>query len=126
VHNDSVAARNRADSSLSGASALILTTLPVVRWEYRVVSVADGRYTDLLNRYAAEGWELQTVAHDVRATTPATPGQTGNRLPVPPGLGKLGQAASKLSELEKGEASAPEPPLTTKLLWVLRRPVEDV
>ncbi|HEV8099567.1 MAG TPA: hypothetical protein VGP56_10475 [Gaiellaceae bacterium] len=94
-----------------------------MRWEYRVVSVADGRYTDLLNRYAAEGWELQTVAHDVRAKAPE---QTGNRLPVPPGLGKLGQAASKLSELEKGEASAPEPPLTTKLLWVLRRPVEDV
>ena len=96
----------------------------MTRWEYRVVSISDGRYTDLLNEYAADGWELQTVAHDVRAASPEVSGSE-TRLPMPPGLGKLGKAASKIGELEKRDASAPEPALTTKLLWVLRRPVQD-
>jgi hypothetical protein len=92
------------------------------RWEYRVVSVPDGLYTSTLNEYGSEGWELVTVAHDVRTA----PEQREKGLPVPPGLGKLGQAASKLSELEGRDASAPEPgSVSTTLLWVLRRPLDD-
>ena len=92
------------------------------RWEYRVVSVPDGRYTAVLNEYGADGWELVTVAHDVRAA----PERRESGLPVPPGLGKLGKAASKIGELEGRAAGAPEPgTLTTTLLWVLRRPLDE-
>ncbi len=28
------------------------------RWEYRVVSLQKGRYTEALNEYGSEGWEL--------------------------------------------------------------------
>ena len=94
------------------------------RYEYRVVSVPDGQYTSMLNEYGAEGWELVTVAHDVR-TTPE-PREAGGGLPMPPAFGKFSRAASKLGELESREQSAPEPgTLTTTLLWVLRRPLEE-
>jgi hypothetical protein len=95
----------------------------VQRWEYRVVSVPDGRYTSMLNEYGSEGWELVSVAHDVRSVPEQ---QREGGLPVPPGLGKLGQAASKLSELEGRDASAPEPgSVATTLLWVLRRRLDE-
>ena len=94
------------------------------RWEYRVVSVSDGRYTSMLNEYGAEGWELVTVAHDVRTTPEAPAG--GGGLPMPSSFGKFSRAASKIGDLEKRETDAPQPgTLTTKLLWVLRRPVEE-
>ena len=87
-----------------------------------MVTVPEGMYTALLNEYAAEGWELQTVAHDVRMTPER---QEGGRLPVPPGLGVLGQAASKLDELGSRESSEPAPgTITTRIHWVLRRLVE--
>jgi hypothetical protein len=94
----------------------------VQRWEYRVVSVSDGKYTALLNDYAAEGWELQTVAHEVSVV----PERREHGLPTPPGFGKIGKVASKLSELEHRGEAGPEPgTVTTRLLWVLRRPVDD-
>lgn len=94
------------------------------RYEYRVVSVPDGQYTSMLNEYGAEGWELVTVAHDVRTTPEPREGGTG--LPMPPAFGKFSRAASKIGELEGREQSAPEPgTLTTVLLWVLRRPLEE-
>jgi hypothetical protein len=96
----------------------------VQRWEYRVVSVADGHYTSMLNEYGEDGWELVTVAHDVRRV----PEQSeGGGLPLPPGrLGKLGQAASKLGELEGRDDDVPAPgSISTTLLWVLRRPLDD-
>jgi hypothetical protein len=96
------------------------------RWEYRVVSVPDGQYTSMLNEYGREGWELVTVAHDVRVT-PERREESG--LPSVPGLGRLGQAAqaaSKLGGLEGRDPSTPEPgALTTTLLWVLRRPLDE-
>jgi hypothetical protein len=94
------------------------------RWEYRVVSVPDGRYTSMLNEYGGEGWELVHVAHDIRSAPLQQEG--GGGLPVPPGLGRIGQAASKLSELEGRDPAAPEPgSIGTTLLWVLRRPLDD-
>ena len=95
------------------------------RYEYRVVSVPPGQYTSMLNQYGAEGWELQTVAHDVRTV----PARRERGLPVPvPGLGKLGEAAqavSRFGETDDG-AETPEPgSVTTTLLWVLRRPLDD-
>jgi hypothetical protein len=95
----------------------------VQRWEYRFVSVPDGQYTSMLNEYGEDGWELVHVAHDVRS---APTQQEGGHLPVPPGLGRIGQAASKLSELEGRDSAAPEPgSISTTLLWVLRRPLDD-
>ena len=35
------------------------------RWEYKVLSLSDGTYTDTLNAYGREGWELVAVAPDV-------------------------------------------------------------
>jgi hypothetical protein len=95
----------------------------VQRWEYRVVSFPEGQYTVMLNQYGAEGWELAGVAPDVR-TVPERP---DGGIPMPIGLGKLGQAAqavSKLGETESRDAPAPGS-VTTTFLWVLRRPLDD-
>jgi hypothetical protein len=96
------------------------------RWEYRVVTWPEGRYTAMLNEYGAEGWELLTVAHDIR-TVPDR--RDGGGLPVPPGLGKLGQAAQAVSRLGEGESQAGDEPapgsITTTFFWVLRRPLDD-
>jgi len=93
----------------------------VQRWEYRVVSLTDGQYTTALNDYGQEGWELVSVVPDVHVV----PERRGGGLPVPPGLGgKFGQAASKLKDLEG--STDPEPgTVTTTLIWVLRRPLDD-
>jgi hypothetical protein len=96
----------------------------VQRFEFRIISVPAGQYTATLNEYGAEGWDLVTVAHDVR-TIPARR-ESGGGLPVS-GLGKLGQAAEAMSKL--GETESPDLPepgtVTTTLLWVLRRPLPD-
>jgi hypothetical protein len=95
----------------------------VQRWEFRIISLPAGQYTATLNEYGAEGWDLVTVAHDVR-TVPERRESGG--LPMPPGLGKLGQAAEAVSKLGEGDTSdLPEPgTVTTTLLWVLRRPLD--
>jgi hypothetical protein len=91
------------------------------RWEYRVVSLTDGQYTSSLNDYGRDGWELVSVVADVQ-TVPHR--NEGGGLPMPGLGGKLGAAASKLKDLE-GQ-SGPEPgSITTTLLWVLRRPLDD-
>ena len=89
-------------------------------WEYRVVSLSDGQYTTALNDYGRDGWELVNVVPDVHAV----PERRDGGLPVPPGLGKFGQAASKLKELEGKDDPVPGT-ITTTLLWVLRRPLDD-
>ena len=90
------------------------------QWEFRVVSFPQGQYTAMLNQYGADGWELVAVAHDIR-TVPERRDSGG--LPMPSGLGKLGQAAEAVSKLgESNDGDAPEPgSITTTLLWVLRR-----
>jgi len=87
------------------------------------VSVPDGSYTIMLNEYGADGWELVTVAHDIRTV----PQKRDSGLPTPPGFGKLGQAAQAVSKLGGTEDDdGPEPgSVTTTLLWVLRRPLAD-
>ena len=89
------------------------------------MSLPPGQYTATLNEYGADGWDLVTVAHDVR-TVPERR-DTGSGLPMPPGLGKLGQAAEAMSRFGETESSdLPEPgTVTTTLLWVLRRPLAD-
>ncbi|HST17294.1 MAG TPA: hypothetical protein VLK36_06470 [Gaiellaceae bacterium] len=95
------------------------------RFEFRIISLPPGQYTATLNEYGAEGWDLVTVAHDVR-TVPA-PRESSGGLPMPSGLGKLGQAAEAVSKLGESDTNnEPEPgSVTTTLLWVLRRPLHD-
>jgi hypothetical protein len=86
----------------------------VQRWEYRVVSFRDGRYTEPLNEHGRSGWELVAVVED--RPPPETP-KKGRGLPMPRTLERIEDAASKL---------APEaPPAGPALLWVLRRPLDD-
>jgi hypothetical protein len=100
----------------------------VQRWEYRIVSLQKGRYTEALNEYGREGWELISVASDVRGVAPPEPG-SGSRggIPMPRSFGRLEDAAAMVDKLggSAAEAEAPEPTTSTTLLWVLRRPLDD-
>ena len=91
------------------------------RWEYKVVALR-GRYTETFNEYGREGWELVSVASDVRADPPApAPGRT---VPVPRAFGRLEDAAAKLNKL--GESTEPTPSAPpNNLIWVLRRPLSE-
>ena len=88
-----------------------------------MISFAEGQYTAKLNEYGAEGWELVGVAPDVRTV----PERRDGGLPMPPGFGKLGQAAQAVSQLGEPQGTdGPEPgTVTTTFLWVLRRPLDD-
>ncbi|HZQ82402.1 MAG TPA: hypothetical protein VFB25_10560 [Gaiellaceae bacterium] len=87
------------------------------RWEYKVLSFDDGRYTARLNDYGRDGWELIAVVPDEPAAPTA---EKGSRLPVPGTLGKIGEAASRIEEMT-GDPARP----VSNLLWVLRRPLDD-
>ena len=89
------------------------------RWEYRVISLRNGRYTATLNEYGHDGWELVSVVSEPR-DVPA-PARSGG-VPIPGAIGRLGEAADKLSKLGEGE---PQPEPDSVLLWVLRRPIAD-
>jgi hypothetical protein len=87
------------------------------------VSFPNGRYTETLNEYGRDGWELVNIASDVRGVAPTEP---GSGLPMPRAFGRLEDAAAKLNKLGgSGAAEAPEPTTSTTLLWVLRRPLHD-
>jgi hypothetical protein len=92
------------------------------RWEYKVIALR-GRYTETLNEYGREGWELVSVAADVRPESPApAPSRT---VPMPRALGRLEDAAAKLNKLggDPPEATPSAPP--SNLIWVLRRPLAE-
>jgi hypothetical protein len=91
------------------------------RWEYRVVSLADGTYTASLNEYGREGWELVSVTSQLHEAP--TPDQGGG-MPMPRALGRLENAAAKLNKLG-GAESTDAPAATSNLLWVLRRLLPD-
>lgn len=100
------------------------------RWEYKVVSFQKGRYTEALNEYGREGWELVDVASDVRGVVPPEPTSAASGgLPMPRSFGRLEDAAAMVNKLggSAAEAGAPEPEPTTSttLLWVIRRPLDD-
>ena len=91
------------------------------RWEYKVVSLKDGQYTEALNAYGREGWELVDVASDVHVVAAR---ESGWKVPMPRALGKLEDVAAKLSDQAPGDSTVPEPgTIATTLIWVLRRPL---
>jgi hypothetical protein len=92
----------------------------VQRFEYKVVSFAAGTYTTSLNEYGRDGWELVSVASDVRVVPP----RDERKLPKPRALEQLESVASKFGA-EGSETGPPPGTITTTLLWVLRRPLED-
>ncbi len=93
------------------------------RWEYRVVALQEGHFTEKLNEYGHEGWELVSVASDVRGAGAPEP---GGDWPRPRALGRIEDAAAKLNRLGgSGEAAEPAPATSTTLLWVFRRLLDE-
>jgi len=92
----------------------------VQRFEYKVVSFADGSYTASLNEYGRDGWELVSVASDVRVVPP----REERKLPMPRALEQLEGVVSKVGG-QAADAGPPPGAVTTTLLWVLRRPLAD-
>lgn len=95
------------------------------RWEYKVVALREGHYTEALNEYGRDGWELVSLAPHVHGA-PAPAPDTGGTLPMPRAFGRLEDAAAKLTMLGTGDARAvPAATTSSTLLWVLRRPLSD-
>jgi hypothetical protein len=92
------------------------------QWEYRVVALRVGHYTEMLNAYGREGWELVSVASDsVEAPAP----QPGRSVPVPRAFERIEDAAAKLNKLGGAESAEAATAPISSLLWVLRRPLAD-
>ena len=93
------------------------------RWEYRVVSLRDQQYTAALNEFGLEGWELISVTSEaVAATSPERSGA----FPLPRSLGRLEEAADKLTKLGASDPADEHPTgAASRLLWVFRRPLID-
>ena len=87
------------------------------RFEYKVVSLEDGRYTEALNEYARDGWELQSVVPDVHEVAPPS-AEKRRSLPMPGALGLAADAASTLGKLEGGSKPDYSQPGTTAPLPV--------
>ena len=93
------------------------------RWEYRVVSLRDQQYTAALNEFGLEGWELVSVISEAIAAT--SPERSG-AFPLPRSLGRLEEAADKLTKLGASDPVDELPTgATSRLLWVFRRPLID-
>ena len=92
------------------------------RWEYKVVSLRDRQYTAALNEYGGDGWELISVISE--ALEPAGP-ERGGVLPKPRMLGRLEEAADKLSKLGAGDSAESSTESASRLLWVFRRPLSE-
>jgi Domain of unknown function (DUF4177) len=93
------------------------------RWEYKVVSLRDQQYTAALNEFGREGWELVGVTSE--AVAARSPERSG-AIPLPRALGRLEEAAGKLTKLGASDPDD-EPPAgaTSRLLWIFRRPLGD-
>ena len=92
------------------------------RWEYLVVVLRGQQYTAALNEYGRDGWELVSVVSE--AVVPAAP-ERAKGLPLPRSLGRLEEAADKLTKLGTGDAAETPAESGSRLLWVFRRPSSD-
>jgi hypothetical protein len=93
------------------------------RWEYRVVALRDQQYTAALNEFGREGWELVNVVSE--AVAAVSPERSGT-FPMPRALGRLEDAADKLTKLGASDPAEELPARpSSRLLWVFRRPLKD-
>lgn len=92
------------------------------RWEYWVVSLRGELYTAALNELGKEGWELVSVTSEAFAATAAKP---SGAFPVPRTLGRLEEAADKLTKLATSDPADDPAGATSRLLWIFRRPLND-
>jgi hypothetical protein len=93
------------------------------RWEYWVVSLRGEQYTAALNEFGSDGWELVSV---IPEAVGATRLKEGGAFPVPRALGRLEEAADKLTQLGASEPTDdPAAGSTSRLLWIFRRPLDD-
>jgi hypothetical protein len=79
------------------------------------------QYTAALNEYGRDGWELVSVVSEALAVPTPEPAKG---LPLPRGLGRLEEAADKLTKLGAGDAEPTADP-ASRLLWVFRRPSSE-
>jgi hypothetical protein len=93
------------------------------RWEYKVVSLRGQRYTEALNEFGGDGWELVSViSEEVAAASP----ERSRGFPMPRALGRLEEAADKLTKLGASDPADEAPDgATSRLLWVFRRPLSE-
>jgi len=94
----------------------------VQRWEYRVVSLRDPKYTTALNEYGREGWELVSVVSEAVADAAL---ERAAGLPLPRVLGRLEAAADQLNRFGVEEDAGPPTASDWRLLWVFRRPLNE-
>lgn len=93
------------------------------RWEYWVVSLRGEQYTAALNELGSEGWELVSVTSEAVAAPGTKPSGV---FPVPRALGRLEDAAEKLTKLGASDTADDLPvDATSRLLWIFRRPLSD-
>jgi len=93
------------------------------RWEYKVVSLRDQQYTAALNEFGRDGWELVSVISEAFAAP--SPDRSG-AIPLPRALGRLEEAADKLTKLGAADPAVEvSTGPTSRLLWVFRRPLSD-
>jgi uncharacterized protein DUF4177 len=92
------------------------------RWEYKVVSLRDQKYTAALNEFGSEGWELvNVISEEIAAPSPKRSGG----FPKPRALGRIEEAADKLTKLGASDQTDEPTDATSRLLWVFRRPLSD-
>ncbi len=92
------------------------------RWEYKVVSLRDQQYTAALNEFGSDGWELVSVISE--AVAAASP-ERRRGIPLPRAIGRIEEAADKLTKLGASEPAEEPAVPTSRLLWVFRRPLSD-
>jgi Domain of unknown function (DUF4177) len=93
------------------------------RWEYKVVALRDQKYTAALNEFGLDGWELVSVISEEVAG--ASPERSGG-VPLPRALGRLEEAADKLTKLGATGSDAEIPTgATSRLLWIFRRSLSN-
>ena len=93
------------------------------RWEYKVVSLRGQQYTAALNEFGRDGWELVSVISEAVA---ARARSAEAAIPLPRAIGRIEEAADKLTKLGAAEPDADAAAgATSRLLWVFRRPLSD-
>ena len=93
------------------------------RWESKVVSLRDRQYTAALNEFGRDGWELVSVTSEA---VEAASSERSGAIPLPRVLGRLEEAADKLTKLGAADPDAEAASgATSRLLWVFRRPLSD-